>query len=68
MNALPNLFDDETRRLMSDLYGFRPKPTRAEYLAQLNKWCEEAGAIHTPAEIERIAAEQARLVDAMGNK
>jgi hypothetical protein len=53
---------------MSDLYGFRPKPTRAEYLAQLNKWCEEAGAIHTPAEIERIAAEQARLVDAMGNK
>lgn len=68
MSAQPNLFDSETQRLLGELHGVKRKPNRDEYLTQLRKWCDEAGAIHTPAEIERIAADQARLVEQMGRE
>ena len=68
MSTLPNLFSDETQRLMGSLYGTRPKPSHDEYLAQLRRWQIEADEQHSASEIERIAAEQARLVEQMGGK
>lgn len=66
--SVPNLFDAETRQRMADLYGKPIKPaapSMASYRAQLQAWCEMADKKHTVAELEAIAADQARRIKVM---
>ena len=65
--AMPNLFDDETRRLLGELHGTRHKamPTREEYSQQLHRWLDLADKHHTPAEIAAIEADQAKRIGVM---
>lgn len=65
MNPMPNLFDDETRKNLVELYGATPKPTREEYLAHLKAWQIEADEQHSASQIAQIAADQARRVKCM---
>lgn len=58
---LANLFDDETRRRMADLYGKPVRlaaPSADAYKAQLQAWCDLADKQYTP---EELAAARAAL-------